>query len=173
MKNSMFFLFAIVLLAVEGCYNNNDFVVKYKCEANGNGDWINCHTLGNYGGVNGEYCSRVDSTHEFSLGFRKLLSEVSPERIRKISVSVSVKLMDLGRSSSLVVQVSNAKNENVFWSSHELPPMVEDADKWCSIEVTDILPEYEREGAKASIYIWNPYKTTVYVDNMEVKFLLK
>jgi hypothetical protein len=171
MKNIMFFLFITALLAVAGCNNNSDFVATYKCDVNGKGDWINCKTLGNYGGVKGDYCSKVDSSNEYSLGFSKLMSEISPHQIKRISVSVWVKLTDLSKTSSLVVQVSNANNENILWSSHDLNPLVKDVNQWCRIDVEDVLPDYETEGARAGIYVWNPNKTMVYIDNYEIRFL--
>lgn len=161
------------MLLFVGCSNNNDFTATYKCDIGAKGDWVNFTSVDAYGGMDDEYCSKVDSANEYSFGFRKLINEISFSPIKRIKVGVSVKLEDITKKCMLVVVIVGPNNENIFWSGHDLNPMVSEANKWCTIDVEDVLPEYKADGASACIYVWNPNKNVAYIDNFEIKFFQK
>ncbi len=171
MKKLLYYLFGITIILLASCSNNSDFVATYKCDLDANGDWINCKTLGKFGGATGDYCSKVDSVNEYSYGFRKLINEIIPNPIKRIKVSVWVKLTDLGKKCVLVVAIIGTNNKNIFWSGHELNPLVKKVNEWVKIDVEDVLPDYDAEGAFAGVYVWNPNKNIAYIDDYEIRFM--
>ncbi|MFH0866702.1 MAG: hypothetical protein V1904_10940 [Bacteroidota bacterium] len=171
MKKLYYPLLGIIIFLFAGCSNNSDFDPTYKCDMDAKGDWINCKTIGKFSGVTGDYCSRVDSNYEYSFGFSKLVSEISPDPIKRIKATVWVKLTDLDKKCSFVVSVNGHDNKNIFWSGHDINPLVKKVDEWVKIEVEDVLPDFDSEGASVGILVWNLNKTTAYVDDYEIRFL--
>ena len=172
MKKMHYFLFATLMILSFSCSNNTDFVATYKNDIDGQGDWINNKTIGNYGGTTGDFSSKVDTNIEYSFGFSKLLSEISPNAIKRIKVSVSIKMANLDKKCFLVIAVNGPNNEKIYWAGHELNPIAKEVDKWYKLDVEDLMPEeYKSEGAKVGIYVWNPNKNCVFVDDYVIQFL--
>jgi len=171
MKKFQYFLFCVLIAFSISCSNNSDFVATYKFDIEGKSDWINTNTIGKFGGATGEYCSKVDSINVYSYGLNKLLSEISPNTIKRIDVSVYVKLAKLDKKSLLVISIKGPNNENIFWTGHELNPVTKEINKWYKFYVEDALPEdYKSEGATVGVYVWNPNKNVIYVDDFDIRF---
>jgi hypothetical protein len=109
--------------------------------------------------------------NEYSLGLSKAFSEISPNPVKHIKVSVWVKLTDLAKKSSLVVSVNGPDNKNIFWSGHDLNTVVKESGKWTKFETEDILTDVNTDSAKVGIIVWNPNKDVVYIDDYEIQFL--
>jgi|GEM_PF-1650283 len=173
MKKIQCLLFCTLITMLISCSNNNNFVATYKADINGKGDWINSRTIGKFGGATGgEYCSKIDSSFEYSYGFSKLLNEISPNLVKRIKVGVSVKLDKLDKKSFLIVSVNGPNNEKIYWTGHELTSIAKETGKWYKLNVEDVLPNgYKPEGASVGIYVWNPNKNVVYVDDYVIQFL--
>jgi hypothetical protein len=161
--------FALAIFIV-GCSNNKGFTPTYKGMIEGDGDWININTIGKYYGHTGDYCSRVDSNNVYSFGFRKSITEISSNPIKKVKISVWVKLDDINKKTSLVVSVVGKDGKNIFWNGHDVNPVVKEAGKWYKFEVEETLPEFDGEGAHIETYLNNPNKNVAYVDDFEIKF---
>ncbi|MFA4852741.1 MAG: hypothetical protein WC599_09505 [Bacteroidales bacterium] len=166
------FFTALVILAL-GCNNKSDFIATYKGNIEGESDWINNNTIGKFGGATGDYCSKVDSINEFSYGFCKLISKISPYPIKKVKVSVSIKLENLSKKSNLVISLTDKNNKNIFYSGRELNTVVLETNKWYKFNAEDVLPDFDTEGANIMVYVWNPNKNVAYVDDFEISFLEK
>jgi len=167
MKKILFLVLGVFTLLVFSCSNNKEFVPVLK--GGFGGDWLNLHTLGKYGGLNGELCSKIDSINKDSYGLRKLLSEICPNTIKKIKISVWVKVEDINKKAKLAISLSS-KNKNIFWEDHEINSIIKEANKWYKFEFEKTLPEYEVEGAQIETYIFNSDKNVVYVDDFQIRF---
>jgi hypothetical protein len=170
MKKIQYFALAALTMLVFGCSNNKEFVPVFRGNIDG-GDWINSNTIGNFGGHTGDHCSKVDSVNQYSYGFSKFFNEISLNSIKRVKISVWVKLEDLNKKTSLIISISGKDNKSIFWTGHELNSVVKETNKWYKLEVEDVLPEFDREGAHIETYIWNTNKNIAYVDDFEIRFV--
>ncbi|HNW97941.1 MAG TPA: hypothetical protein PKK00_05975 [Bacteroidales bacterium] len=170
MKKIQYFVLCSWVILALSCSNNKEFVPIYKAQIDGNGDWINCNTIGKYWGYTGDYCSKSDSINQYTFGFSKLFSEISPNPIKKVKVSVWVKLSDLSKKSVLFISIDDSNNKNIFWSGHDLVPVVKEVNKWYKMEIEENISEVNTEGAKIGICVLNSNKDIVYVDDYEIQF---
>ena len=170
MKKIPFLVLSALSMLIFSCSNNKEFAPTYKGQIDG-GDWINSHTIVNFGGFTGDRCSKVDSVYQYSYGIRKLVKEISPKPIKKIKVSVWVKLEDLNKKTTLVVSVSGKDDKSIFWTGHDINPVVKEANKWFKFEIEDLFPEIiESDSAVVGVYVWNPNNNVAYVDDFEISF---
>lgn len=170
MKKIQYLVLIALTILVFGCKDNKTFFPTFKSGIDG-GDWINSNTIGKYWGFTGNNCSKVDSINQYSYGFWKLISEISPTPIKKVKISVQVRLNDLTKKTVFVVSVSSPKNKNIFWIGHDVNPVVKEANKWYKFEVEEVLPDFDAEGAHIETYLWNPNNNIAYVDDFEICFL--
>ncbi len=168
MKKILFLVLGVFTLLVFSCSNNKEFVPVFRGEID-EGDWINTHTIGKYGGVKRDYCSKIDSVYQYSYGFKKLVKEISPKPVKKIKTVAWVKLEDLNKKTLLVVSLGK-DDKNISWSGHEINPIIKEVNKWYKVEFEDTFPEYDSEGAYIEVYVFNPNKNIAYVDDFEISF---
>ena len=174
MKKIYYLGLTVLTLLIFSCSEKKEkgFVTTFKGSIDG-GDWVNINTIDYYGGNTGDCCSKVDSADQYSFGFCKLVSEISPNPIKKVEVSVYVKLADLVKKSVLVVSVIDKNNKNIFWEGRDLNPAVKEINKWYKFSTEVGLPDFENDGSKISIYVWNPNRNVTFVDDYEIRFLDK
>ena len=168
MKKIQYLILVAFTMLIFSCSNNNNkgFVPTFK-----GGDWINNNTIGYYGGHTSDCCAKVDPEHQYSYGFSKLISEISPNPIKKVIVSAWVKLSDITKKTIMVVSVSSPKKKDIFWKGHDVNPVVKEVNKWYKFEIEETLPDFDAEGAHIGIYLWNPNNNTAFVDDYDIKFL--
>ena len=169
MKKIQYFILGALTVLFFGCSNNSDFSPTYRGEIDG-GEWINNYTIGKYWGYTGEYCSKVDSINQYSYGFKKSFDEISPNPIKKVKISVWVRLDDRNKKAILVLSVNDKNKKNVYWVGHDVNPVVKEINKWYNFEVEEKLPDFESAGATIETYIFNPDKNVVYVDDFKIIF---
>ncbi|MGD0712184.1 MAG: hypothetical protein ABR968_13505 [Bacteroidales bacterium] len=170
MKKINYLILAAISIFGFSCSNNNGFTPIFRGNIDG-GDWMNNNTIGYYGGGHtGDCSSKVDSAHQFSYGFCKLANEISADPIKKVKVSVWVKLTDLVKKTVLVLSVDSKNKKSIFWEGRDVNPVVNETQKWYKFSTEFKLPNFENEGAKISIYIWNPHNNIAFVDDFEISF---
>ena len=172
MKKISYLISGVLIILLFSCSNNKDFSPTFKGYLD-EGDWINPHTIGKYGGVKGDYCSKVDSINQYSYGFKKLFSEISPNVITKIKASVWIKLNDLTKKVVFVISVSGKDNKNIYWAGHDVNASIKEVNNWYKYEIEEVLPDFESEGARIDIYVFNPNNNIAFVDDFEISFLEK
>lgn len=170
MKKICYFTLAALTALVFGCSDKKGFVTTFKGSIEG-GDWINTNTGYNGGGHTGDLSSKVDSVNQFSYGFSKLISEISDKPIKKIKISVWVKLENMEKKVALVVALTDKNNKQIFWESQDVNPDVKEINKYSKISTEFKLPDFENEGTLARVYIWNPNGNVANVDDFEIQFL--
>jgi len=170
MKNYQNLILVALTILIFSCSNRKDFVPTFKGDMDGKGDWINSKTIGKFGGVTGSYCSRVDSINDYSYGLYKLVSEINPDPIKKAKVSVWVKLEDLSKKNILVISLKGKDGKSIFWSGHEVNPVIKEIGKWYKFDAEDVLPDYDMNGTTVEVYVYNPNKNVAYVDDFEIRF---
>ncbi|MDD5569911.1 MAG: hypothetical protein PHD97_02025 [Bacteroidales bacterium] len=171
MKRIKCLAFAVLVTCFYSC-SNKEFNPTFKSDIGNNGEWINMQTVGKFGGHEDEYCSKVDSLNEYSYGFQKLMSEISPSTIKKVKVSCWVKLENLTKITSLVVSL-DSNNKSIFWMGHDINKFVNEPNKWFKVEVVNEFPKYKPEATTVGIYVWNNNKNVAFIDDIEIKFLEK
>jgi hypothetical protein len=170
MKKLVYLFACTMIISLLSCSEKKEEKVYIYHGSIDDGEWINCHTIGTYYGYTGDHCSKVDSVNQYSFGLAKLLSEISSEPVKRIKVSVWVKLMDLSKIASLVVSISGPDGKSLFYSGHDLNPNVKEANKWFKVDFEDTIPDIETNGSKVGIYVWNNNKNVVYIDDYDIRF---
>jgi hypothetical protein len=171
MKKIQYLILATLTMLIFSCSDGNEkkFTPTFKGDIDG-GDWINSNTIGKFGGHTGDDCSKSDSLNQYSYGFSKLFSEISPDQVKRVKVSVWIKLMDLNKKSVLFISIDNSENKNIFWSGHDINPSVKETNKWYKVEIDEDLSKIKTEGAKIGICVLNTNKDIVYVDDYNIQF---
>ena len=159
-------------MLVVSCSNNGNksFVPTFKADFEGGGDWINSYTIGKFGGVTGEYCSKVDSVNQNSYGLSKLVSEISSYPILRVKINLSVKLASLSKKALLVISLTDKNNKCLYWSGTEVNPVVKEANKWYNFESEQKFPDFDSSGSNIRIYLWNPNNNEAYIDDFKIQF---
>ncbi|MFA6923215.1 MAG: hypothetical protein WC223_03085 [Bacteroidales bacterium] len=163
----------LILVVATTCFfscSNKKFNPTFKSNIGNNGEWINMQTIGKFGGHEDDICSKIDSLNPYSYGFQKLMSEISPNPIKKVKVSCWIKLENLTQKIGLVVSL-DANNKNIFWIGHEINPLIKETNKWFKVEFEDKFPEFKPNETNVGIYVWNNNKNIAFVDDIEIKFL--
>jgi hypothetical protein len=170
MKRMCYFAITAITILSLSCSDKKTFVPTFNGNIDG-GDWVNANSVGKFGGHTGDNCSKVDSICQYSFGFYKLLSEISPDPIKKVKISVWLKLEDLSKKSTLVIALKGKDGKNVSWAGHDVNSVIKETGKWYKFEIEDVLPNYDMNGTTIEIYIFNPNKGVTYVDDWEMRFL--
>jgi len=165
MKKFQYLVLGTLTLLIFSCSNKKEFVPTFNGK-----DWGINSTIGKYGGHTGDFCSKIDSINQYSYGFGKLLSEISPDPIKTVKASVWVKLEHLDKNIKLVLAITGPTHKTILWKGHEINSVAKEVNKWYEFEVEEALPDFDAEGAYIEIYVWNPDKNVAYVDDLEVKF---
>jgi hypothetical protein len=169
MKKIKLVILGAMATLILSCSEKKEFNIKYKGYID-EGDWVSSQTIGEYGGYTGSHCSKVDSINQYSWGLKKVLNEIDQNPIKKVKVSLWVKLQDLNKKTKLVVAVSDKNKKSILWVGRDVNDVVKEVNKWYKFETEETLPEYE-DGATIEIYLFNPNKNIAFVDDVEMNFI--
>jgi len=166
MKKIPFLVLSALSMLIFSCSNNKEFAQVFK----GN-DWINIKTLGSFGGYEGDVCSRIDSVYHDSYGFRKKTNEITPNPIKRVKISLWLKVEDINKKLNLAISLSE-KNKAILWEGIDIKSFIKinEANKWYKFEFTKLLPEYEVEDAQFETYVYNSDNNIVYIDDFQIRF---
>lgn len=117
----------------------------------------------------GKYSFRVDSVNEYSPGFARKISELNQGNFRNIKIQVMVFCSDTLTDFPMIISVGNAEKGLYIYASSQVGNFV-NPGKWAPAFLVFEMPEILSPEDELRIYIWNPQKQTVYLDDLTIEF---
>jgi hypothetical protein len=177
MKKNIYLLLAGALF-LGACSNSDDPVTEGTITFNnfeGVDGWnAKFPTITKEKAHSGQYSLKVDKDNEYSVGFNKMLGEVSSKRPKKIKVEawVFVPSKETG-AATLAFTVNNPQGgDALLWDGIKLAEEVDDFREWEHVEKEFKLPDNIQVTNTISSYLWRSGATEpVYVDDMKISIV--
>ncbi len=109
----------------------------------------------------------VDSTIEFGATVVINARELKNDKNLKALINCSILNQQKMDNLQLVCAITNPA-ETVYYQSFSIADYIHTANKWDHLEFQFVLPNFKTTADEVAIYLWNPSKTLVYYDNLEV-----
>ncbi len=162
--NKLFIILAATVL-FGACSEKKNIVYENDTDYH---DWINQQTIKSVSEPHsGSSASVSDSTHPYSLGFRKTIKNISSTKIKKVKFSYWVYSMNDSINATTVFSV-DFNGKNISWEGR--PLKVEELNKWVYKIEEFGLPRDAQPNNEVSLYIWNNAKQEIWLDDLKVEF---
>ena len=131
-----------------------------------------------WSGISGYYLNSKDAhsgmhsfetnstTAVYSITLMRKLSELSKAPIRKIEMSIWVKLSEMTSKGAYILSLDH-EGKSLAYFSFAAEDFAVSTDKWYRIKGVAELPKNVNPDAVAKIYFWNKGSSTILVDDLE------
>ncbi|MFH0865419.1 MAG: hypothetical protein V1904_04460 [Bacteroidota bacterium] len=121
----------------------------------------------------GKYSVRLDFNDEFGPSSNSIISEMTYTSFSRISVSLWAYAAGVFKDAQIVATLNfrdddNNIYDNYMWVSTKFEYFIE-KDKWGQVFFSFTLPELRSRNDELKIYVWNPDRQTLFIDNIEIK----
>ena len=125
----------------------------------------------------GRYALKMDNRDEYSPTFAKRISVMTDTAFRRVQVSLWAYATSVYKDAQIVASINfkdddNQVYEKYFWLSSKFDYFI-DKGKWGQVFFSFNLPELRSRNDELKIYVWNPDKNVLYLDNFELKLFRK
>jgi len=125
----------------------------------------------------GKYAAKLDAADEYGPAFAKRISLMTDSSFRRVQVSLWAYATGIYKDAQIVATINfkddeNQQYENYFWLSSKFEYFI-DPNKWGQVFFSFNLPELRSRNDELKLYVWNPDKKALYIDNFEVKLFRK
>jgi hypothetical protein len=121
----------------------------------------------------GDYSEKLTPEIEYSHGLSLALAQADTIRPRKIDITVWANALSLNAPVLLVcdVYVPGAEIRRLKYSTKDLQPLLQSSGwKKCNLLV-DLTEIPANEPAFVKVYVWNNQKQTLWIDDLNIKFI--
>jgi len=115
------------------------------------------------------YVFFVDTTHEFSYGFKALYKDIKVKNAKKMTVSCEGYLYQIPSRVQLVIDIKN-NGQNVFWQSQAFDQQIKETSVWNNVSFSVDLPKEVNPSSEILVYVWSPSHEVALFDHLTVKF---
>jgi len=115
----------------------------------------------------GKYSFHLDSLNEYSPGFATKIGEMNAGNFDEIRIKVMAFCSDSIRDLPIVISVDNVQKGNYIWASSKIENFA-GPNEWAPAFFVFFLPEIISPEDDLKIYIWNPKKQVVYLDDLTI-----
>lgn len=129
--------------------------------------WINSDVMREANMENHPYVFFVDTTHEFSYGFKAKMKDLKNKNAKKITVSCDGYLYQIPSKVQLVIDIKNEGN-NIFWQSQSFDKDLKEASTWGKVQLSVDLPKEINANSEILVYAWSPSHEVGLFDNLKV-----
>jgi hypothetical protein len=162
----LFTVLTIISMAfLSSCSKKKQFI--YENDADWH-EWLNQTTVKKVANAHsGTNVSVIDSTHQFSLGLSKTLSNISDRKLTQVKFSYWVFVTsDVAKASTVISIDFNGKN--VIWEGRPVKGAV--LNTWTRIEETFAISSSVDLNNTISLYVLNNCKEEILVDDIKYEF---
>ncbi len=168
MKNFRFVtgLFLIALLVSCSSSRNKN---QYCANAVEMLPWVNNNVVKEVKQPDHQYAFFVDSTHEYSYGFKLNVKNLNIKNPKKMTASCDGYLYKIPTSVHLVIEIRN--NETcIHWVSQNFAKEKTIMADWKKVSLTTNLPKETNENTSILVYVWSQAHEAALIDNITVTF---
>ncbi|TGE05492.1 hypothetical protein [Hymenobacter fodinae] len=120
----------------------------------------------------GQYCIKVDNTHEFSLTYDVVLGEMSPRKVKKINLHAWVLLPTDRTNAILGIQVVDPANGQPVFGDGVKMETIKKYNKWVEIDKDFELPETIQPTHHLKLFLYRDAAfDSVYADDITLKIV--
>lgn len=120
----------------------------------------------------GTHVSALNNVQAFSEGFTMLTDSLPKRNNIYLRIKCWKYAIDNDLAAALVVDISKPGAESIFYKGRSLDPDFENERyKWLSVKYAVKLPDHIPAGNLLKVYIFNPSKKNLYVDDFSVEVL--
>lgn len=121
----------------------------------------------------GKYSAKLDSKDEYGPSCNLIISQMADTHFSRISVSLWAYATGIFKDAQIVATLNfrdddNQIYENYMWISSKFEYFIE-KNKWGQVFFSFSIPELHSRNDELKIYVWNPDKNPLYIDNIEIK----
>jgi hypothetical protein len=125
----------------------------------------------------GIYAAKLDSRDEYGPACANRISKLTDLPFKSVHVSLWAYATGSFKDAQVVATMNfkddeNQVYENYFWLSSKFSYFI-DKNKWGQVFFSFNLPELRSRNDELKIYVWNPDKQPLYIDNFEMKLYEK
>lgn len=167
---SIFFV-AWCLMLISSCNSESNLTDKNAYCANATDflPWIDKDIIKEVKMEKHAYVFFVDTTHEFSYGFKAQLKDIKTKNIKKMNVSCNGFLYQIPSKVQLVIDIKN-NGQNIFWQSQPFDQSLKEVSKWGNVSLSVDIPKEVNDLSEILVYVWSPSNEVALFDNLTVKF---
>jgi len=111
---------------------------------------------------------RLDSTKQYSPGFNAKASEINGGNFSRLEVDLAAFSSEEIKNTIIVLSIEN-EGETYYWRGSQVQNFVFPG-KWGQAFLSTEIPEIKSPDDVLKIYGWNPGKSKVFIDDLEVRF---
>jgi hypothetical protein len=125
----------------------------------------------------GKYSVKLDERDEYGPSCANRISLLTDKPFKKVQCSLWAYATGKFKDAQIVAEISfkdddNQVYENYFWLSSKFDYFI-DKNQWGQVFFSFNLPELRSRNDELKIFVWNPDKQPLYIDNFEMKLFEK
>jgi len=125
----------------------------------------------------GKYAIKLDARDEYGPAYTSRISRMTDKPFKRVQVSLWAYATGIFKDAQIVATLSfkdddNQIYEKYFWLSSKFSYFI-NKNKWGQVFFSFNLPELRSRNDELKIYVWNPDKDPLYIDNFELKLFEK
>jgi hypothetical protein len=109
----------------------------------------------------------LDSTIEYGTTLSIKANELKNQANLKVLINCAIFNNQKLDGLQLVAAITNP-TETVFYQNFSISDYIKPSDKWQHLEFQFVLPEFKTTEDELKVYLWNPAKSVMYYDDLEM-----
>lgn len=171
MKNLSLIVLAFIALTLVSCSSDelSNKPNAYVGNASELLPWVNNENFKEAKMENHPFAFFVDSTNEYSYGFKVKVANIKVKDFKKITVSCDGYLYQTPSNVQLVIDIKNEGN-NLFWQGEHFDKAITEASKWGKVTFTIDKPKDLNPNSEIRVYAWSQSREAALFDNLTIQF---
>ena len=125
--------------------------------------WLNIHIIEDSTARSGNHLCICDTINEY--GFGALIETEGQNQSLNCKFDFWCKWKENNGDCNIVVSIDN-ENGNLYWQGYPLSSLANDSSDWFQVTLDLNFPlDYLKNSTTAKLYIWNPNKSAILIDN--------
>lgn len=116
----------------------------------------------------GDFACKLDSSTMYSFGMKTLIENVVKSTPKKVKVKLWVYSVLPNPDATIVIAVSN-NGQSKYWKNSALNGVIK-AKEWTETNAIFDLPANLNAKDELSVFVWNPNKRDVFIDDFDISF---
>ncbi|NQU35486.1 MAG: DUF4843 domain-containing protein [Bacteroidetes bacterium] len=131
--------------------------------------WGQMQTITDVNSYSGNYSSSTGKGNDFSITFEYPFNKIPDTSTNIINIGFRTFMYSNSHDAKLVIELSGSKIE-YYWNGIPIADQVTTINEWKDYNYTLNIPEEVKQADLIKIYIYNPSKSVILVDDLRVEF---
>lgn len=131
--------------------------------------WFQMGTCSRENSYSGEYSSKINREDPFSIGFTKPTEMIPEDKLNTVSIDFQYLQPYQGSKAQIVMELLGGESKAV-WRNYHISDSNPPAGEWFNVNFSFNIPEDVKTHKLIKLYVWNPGKEPVFVDDIRIQF---